>query len=88
MSYPKFRKNISHYDNTIGNLFSKNRDDLLSSTSVSELKDKVKLLFDQNNVNTPKSREILFKLEGHISYSSALIYVQNIIFASMGMATY
>lgn len=88
MSYPKFRKNISHYDNTIGNLFSKNRDDLLSSTSVSELKDKVKLLFDQNNVNTPKSREILFKLEGSISFSSALIYVQNIIFASMGMATY
>ena len=88
MSYPKFRKNISGYDKTIGNLFIKNRDDLLSCKTLEDLKEKILKLFTENGMTSPKARQILFKLEGPISFESALIYVQNIIFASMGMATY
>lgn len=88
MSYPKFRRNISGYDKTIGNLFIKNRDYLLESKDIMELKDKITKLFNENSMTSPKAKQILFKLEGPMSFNNALMYVQNIIFAASGMATY
>ena len=70
---------------TIGKVLNDNRERLLFSENVGALKTMLKTLFEDNKINTPKSREILFKLSTMTSHSMAIQYVQNIIFSAKNM---
>lgn len=70
---------------TIGKVLNENREQLLFSENVDTLKTMLKTLFDDNKINTPKSREILYKLSIMTSHSTAIQYVQNIIFSAKNM---
>lgn len=78
--------NLTKIDGTIGKVFVDNRDELLNKTADKyALIDKIKILFASHKINTPKSREIIYKLNEMNSFASALMYVQNIIFRAAGM---
>jgi hypothetical protein len=78
-------KNLTNVDGTIGKVFLDNRDRLLNeSKSADDIRQAVDVLFRENNISTPKSRLIQFKLLG-MSFNEALFYVQNIIFAADNM---
>ena len=80
------RVNLTKIDGSIGKVLIDNRDDLLNNTvSTAALFEKVNKLFVENKINTPKSREIEFKLKNMASFPSALMYVQNIIFKAAGL---
>lgn len=83
----RFTKDISGKDGTIGKAFAESRDLLLGSTSAEELRARVADVLSRSNVNTPKSRLVQLKLSS-MSLDNGLMYVQNILFASMGMGTY
>lgn len=87
MHKKRFTKDISGKDGTIGKAFAENRDLLLGSTSAEELRARVADVFSRNGIDTPKSRLVLLKLSS-MNLSNGLMYVQNILFASMGMGTY
>jgi hypothetical protein len=79
---------LTKINNCIGKVFLDNRDDLLNkSKSVEDIKNKVNKLFIDNKINTPKSRQILFKLQT-ISFTQALLYIQNIIFSAANMKVF
>ena len=73
---------------TIGKVLNDNREQLLFSKNVDSLKTMLKTLFDANKINTPKSREILHKLSAMASHSTAIQYVQNIIFSAKNMGCF
>ena len=73
---------------TIGKVLNDNRERLLFSENIDTLRTTLKTLFDDNKINTPKSREILFKLSTMISHSTAIQYVQNIIFSAKNMKVF
>ena len=83
----RFTRDISNKEGSIGNVFCKHRNELMSCTSSAQLKTLVDKLFVDNAINTPKSRQISFNLAAK-PHPYGLMYVQNIIFASKGMATY
>ena len=83
----RFTRDISGKDGTIGKAFAENRDLLLGSASAEELQTRVADVLSRSNVNTPKSRLVQMKLSS-MSLDNGLMYVQNILFASMGMGTY
>ena len=83
----RFTKDISSKDGTIGKVFSDHRDELMECRSIEALRLKVEELFVNGGIDTPKSRQIKLKL-GSMSLNNGLIYVQNVLFASMGMGTY
>lgn len=83
----RFNKDISEKDGTIGKAFAESRDLLLGSTSAKELRARVADVLSRNGIDTPKSRLILLKLS-NMNLDNSLMYVQNILFASMGMGTY
>ena len=71
---------------TIGKVFSANREDLLFTTDKNILCCKVKGLFEEAKINTPKSREILIKLTRCKNITSAICYIKNIIFKAANMS--
>lgn len=76
---------LTQIDGTIGKLFSDNRDKLLNvPKSTDEILNAVKTIFQENHINTPKSRLIEYKL-AMMHYNQALQYIQNIIFAAANM---
>jgi hypothetical protein len=78
-------RNLTNVDGTIGKVFLDNRDRLLNkSKSADDIRQTVNVLFRENNINTPKSRMIQFKMLG-MKFNDALLYVQNIIFAADNM---
>ena len=79
---------LTKIENSIGKVFLDNRDDLLNeSKSSDDIKNKVNKLFVDNNINTPKSRQIMFKLQT-MSFTQALLYIQNIIFSAANMKVF
>jgi hypothetical protein len=79
---------LTKIENSIGKVFLDNRDDLLNESKSSEdIKNKVNKLFVDNNINTPKSRQIMFKLQT-MSFTQALLYIQNIIFSAANMKVF
>ena len=79
---------LTKVENSIGKVFLDNRDDLLNlSKSVEDIKNKVNKLFTDNKINTPKSRQILFKLQT-MSFTQALLFIQNIIFSAANMKVF
>ena len=76
---------LTKKEGTIGSVFMKNRDQLLSVKSSAEAFDLVKRLFDENEINTPKSRQILMKLKSGMSYVSTVTYLNNIIMKAQGL---
>lgn len=83
----RFEKDISDKEGSIGKVLKDNRDMLMESKSTEELWSKLDTLLRESCIDTPKSRQILIKLKGK-RLADALIYIQNVLFASMGMGTY
>lgn len=83
MFHPDLTKRVG----TIGKVFTDNREALLFAKDVDTLRSLVDKLFSENNINTPKSRTIKYKLSS-MKYTSAIMYVQNIIFSAMNMKAY
>lgn len=78
-------RNLTNVDGTIGKVFLDNRDRLLNeSKSADDIRQTVDELFRENNIDTPKSRLIQFKMLG-MKFNDALLYIQNIIFAADNM---
>lgn len=71
-------KNLTNVDGTIGKVFLDNRDRLLNeSKSADDIRQTIDELFHTNNISTPKSRMIQFKMLG-MTFNEAILYVQNI----------
>lgn len=71
-------KNLTNVDGTIGKVFLDNRDRLLNeSKSADDIRQTIDELFHTNNISTPKSRMIQFKMLG-MTFNEAIQYVQNI----------
>lgn len=78
-------RNLTDVEGTIGKVFLDNRDRLLNeSKGLDDIRNTVTILFTENNINTPKSRTIQAKLL-KMSFTQALLYIQNIIFAADNM---
>ena len=78
-------KKLTEVEGTIGKVFLDNRDRLLNeSKGLDDIRKTVTTLFTENNINTPKSRTIQAKLL-KMSFTQALLYIQNIIFAADNM---
>lgn len=78
-------RNLTDVEGTIGKVFLDNRDRLLNeSKCLDDIRNTVTTLFTENNINTPKSRTIQAKLL-KMSFTQALLYIQNIIFAADNM---
>lgn len=78
-------RNLTNVEGTIGKIFLDNRDCLLNeSKGPDDIRNTVTTLFTENNINTPKSRAIQAKLL-KMSFTQALLYIQNIIFAADNM---
>lgn len=78
--------NLLNVDNiTIGKVLNENREELLFTTDCKQLYNKVKSLFESANIDTPKSKQILYKLSIAKNISIAVIYIQNIIFKAANM---
>ena len=88
MYTPKFRRNISNVKTSVGYILNSNRDKLFSAKSLQELQDIVKNTFAEASCTAPKAVEIEFKLTRQRSLDSAFIYLQNVMLASAGLATY
>ena len=79
------RCDLTKIEGSIGKVFNDNRDYLLNTSKSSEdIKLKVNELFSVNKINTPKSRQILFKLQT-MSFTQSLLFIQNIIFSAANM---
>ena len=87
MSKKRFKHDISNIEGTIGKVLLDSRDVLMASKNADELKSLVEKLFSENGISTPKSRLIESKLK-KMGLTQGLMYVQNIMFAAMGMGTY
>lgn len=78
-------RNLTGVEGTIGKVFLDNRDRLLNeSKSADDIRQTVDELFRENNIDTPKSRLIQFKMLG-MKFNDVLLYIQNIIFAADNM---
>ena len=82
----KFRKDISFNPNSIGHILSANRDSLFETKSLGQLQQLVKKILSESTA--PKARQVEFKLSRQKSLADAFIYLQNVMFASAGLATY
>lgn len=77
---------LTKKNGSIGHMLVEHRDEILFSSSVQDMANKVRALLEAEKINTPKSREIMFNLEhGKKSLASAQLYVQNIIFKAQKM---
>lgn len=78
-------KKLTEVEGTIGKVFLDNRDRLLNeSKNTNDIQNTVTTLFTENKIDTPKSRLIQAKLL-KMSFTQALLYIQNIIFAADNM---
>ena len=80
-------KDLTEVQGTIGKVFLDNYDKLMAVRSSSEAHELVSSLFDEAGINTPKSREILFKLQRGMRLDDTLIYLSNIYLNAKGLGT-
>jgi ribosomal protein S24E len=76
---------LTKIKNSIGKVLNDNRETILFSKDLDSLRSTVKILFAQHKIATPKSNEIIVKLYAMTNFTSALLYVQNIIFSAKNM---
>lgn len=82
----QLKSNLCEKAGTIGYVMTQHRDEILAVKSSSEACTLLTKLFEEAKINTPKSRQILFKLQNGMSYSSTLLYLNNIIMSASQLA--
>ena len=78
------RRNIIDNDWSYANILRDNYDSIKNLTTKEDILNRVKQLFDENNVHTPKSYEMIVKLQRSPSLYNSINYVTNTILKSMG----
>lgn len=78
---------LTQIEGTIGKLFLDHYEQLMAVRSSREAHMLVSGLFTASSINTPKSREILFKLQRGMSYPKTLEYLANIYLNAKGLGT-
>ena len=87
MRLHKNSTDLTKIDGTIGKLFLDHYEQLMAVHSSNEAYELVNNLFTTSNINTPKSREILFKLQRGMSHTKTLEYLANIYLNAKGLGT-
>lgn len=83
----KMNKDLTGIEGTIGKLFLDNYDKLMAVKSSAQAYGLVKGLFENAAINTPKSRQILFKLQSGMSQTNTLMYLTNIYLNAKGLGS-
>ena len=81
----KLHKDLTKVQGSIGYVMMENRDALLSVKSAFEAHELLSKLFLENDIDTPKSRQILFKLQLPMRPDSVVIYMNNIIMKAQNL---
>lgn len=87
MRLHKNSADLTQIEGTIGKLFLDHYEQLMAVKSSNEAYMLVSHLFTASSINTPKSREILFKLRRGMSYPRTLEYLANIYLNAKGLGT-
>ena len=87
MRLHKNSTDLTKIEGTIGKLFLDHYEQLMAVHSSNEAYELVNNLFTASDINTPKSREILFKLHRGMSYNKTLEYLANIYLNAKGLGT-
>ena len=87
MRLHKNSTDLTKINGTIGKLFLDHYEQLMAVHSSNEAYELVNNLFTASDINTPKSREILFKLHRGMSYTKTLEYLANIYLNAKGLGT-
>lgn len=87
MRLHKNSTDLTKIDGTIGKLFLDHYEQLMAVHSSNEAYELVNNLFTTSNINTPKSREILFKLQRGMCYVNTIKYLANIYLNAKGLGT-
>lgn len=83
----KMTKDLTEIEGTIGKVFLDNYDKLMLVKSSHEAYELVRMLFTLSGINTPKSRQILIKLQNGMSQTNTLFYLSNIYLNAKGLGT-
>ena len=87
MRLHKNSTDLTQIEGTIGKLFLDHYEELMAVRSSNEAHCLVNKLFTTAAINTPKSREILFKLQRGMSYTKTLEYLADIYLNAKGLGT-
>ena len=83
----KMNKDLTEVEGTIGKVFLDNYNKLMAVKSSNEAPSLVSNLFADAKINTPKSRQILFKLQRGMSQTNTLLYLSNIYLNAKGLGS-